>query len=243
MAYSDTNSIIISAKKLVHYPLCPLSRFIRLILSEKKAEYSLIDEPYWERRDNLLTLNPSGTLPILIETDRRIIIRDVYPIFEYLNETLPPNDMILMPVNPTERAEVRRLIHWFNVKFYTETSGALLNERVLKRQNRDGYPDSGVIRRALQSINEHILYMAYLLNNRDWLAGHKISAADLVAVAHISVIDFLGNISWTPQNHTAEYALVRDWYARMKSRKSFRDISTDVVTGFTPPLHYANPDF
>ena len=243
MTFADHQKIILQTKKLVHYPLCPLSRFIRLILSEKKVEYSLIDECYWQRNEKFLMLNPAGTVPILIEADRRTVISGVYPIFEYLVDTLPHDDMMLLPISPTERAETRRLIAWFNETFYQEVSQALLLERVIKRQSRDCYPDSGVIRRALTSLPEHIVYLSELLSRRDWLGGHRMNAADLVAVAHLSVVDFLGNIAWVNQTYLNEFMIVREWYAKMKSRKSYRDILPDAVTGVTPPLHYANPDF
>jgi glutathione S-transferase len=35
----------------------------------------------------------------------------------------------------------------------------------------------------------------------------------------------------------------KDWYARMKSRPSFRAILADRVTGMNPPPHYADLDF
>ena len=173
MKHSDLRKIVIGTKKLVHYSLCPHSRFIRLILSEKKVDYALIEEQYWEARQNFLVLNPSGSVPVLIEPDHKTIIREVDPIFEYIEETLGDTELIMMPDDVVERAEVCRLISWFNVKFYNDISNALLTERVLKRMTRDGYPCSVTLRRALQLLPEHIVYMAHLLDNRDWLAGSK----------------------------------------------------------------------
>ena len=243
MMKNDSHSVPIGLKRLVHYPLCPHSRFIRLILSEKNLDFSLIEEPFWEKRETFLQLNPSGFLPILVESDNKTIIREVEPIFEYLEETVPSSNIILMPKGVVQRAEIRRIIRWFNVKFYQDVSGSLLTERVLKRKIRDGYPDSTLVRVALQVLPEHMLYIASLLGSRDWLAGNHISAADFAAVAHISVVDFLGNVSWSHQIYGSQFDIVRDWYARMKSRKSFRELVGDVVQGFSPPIHYANPDF
>lgn len=243
MEYDDSRKILLSSKKLVHYSLCPYSRVVRLILSEYKAEYSLIEELFWEQRENFLRLNPSGTLPILIEPDRRTLLCDIYSISEYLCETLDDPEVCLMPNDPLHRAEIRRIVQWFNTKFYQEVSYALLNERVIKRYMRDSYPDSTIIRKAIHGINEHFVYLASLLHQRDWIAGYKMTLADLTAAAHISVVDFLGNISWVNQHYEYEFSLVRDWYARIKSRRSFRDLTTDTIQGFSPPQHYANPDF
>jgi glutathione S-transferase len=235
--YHDNTAL----KRLVHYPLCPLSRFIRLVMHEKSINFSLIKEEFWLERDVFIALNPAGQLPILVENDNKIVICNLYPIFEYLEETNP--DSALLPKNPVARAEVRRLMGWFNEKFYTEISNALLTERVWKRMTRQEYPDSNILRRAIAVLPEHVLYIAHLLKGRDWLAGNQMTAADLAAAAHISVVDFLGNMPWKSQNHIKAFDSVREWYARIKSRPSFRALTTDVVQGFTPPLYYADPDF
>ena len=242
MQHHDSHYNNALLRKLIHYPLCPYSRFIRLVMVEKALNFSLIKEDFWLERDAFIALNPSGQLPVLVDTDGKTIIRDVLPIFEYLDETTD-SDLSLMPKNPVERAEVRRLLGWFHGKFYAEVSNALLTERVWKRMSRQEYPDSSVIRKAIALLPEHILYIAHLLKGRDWLAGHRMTAADLAAASHISVVDFLGNISWKYQNHATAFDVVREWYARIKSRPSFRALTSDVVQGFTPPLHYADPDF
>lgn len=228
-------------RKLVHYPLCPYSRFIRLVLHEKLINVSLIKEDFWLERDAFLALNPSGQLPLLVDIDQKTVVCDVIPVFEYLEETTP--DPKMLPKDPVERAEVRRLLTWFHQKFYNEVSNALLTERVWKRMTRHEYPDSVIIRRAIALLPEHILYIANLLKGRDWISGYKMNAADLAAAAHISVVDFLGNMPWENPNHPRAFDIVREWYARIKSRPSFRSLTSDVVEGFTPPLHYADPDF
>lgn len=242
MKHVDSYNNSTHFKLLVHYPLCPHSRFIRLVMYEKSLQFSLIKEEFWLERDALIALNPSGKLPILVESETKNVICDVAPVFEYLEE-ITNNDVCLLPKNPVERAEVRRLVGWFNGKFYNEVSNALLTERVWKRMLRQEYPDSRIIRSAIANLPEHILYIASLLQGRDWLAGNRMTAADLAAVAHISVVDFLGNMPWKHQNHSGAFEVVRDWYARIKSRSSFRELVGDVVQGFTPPLHYADPDF
>jgi glutathione S-transferase len=50
-------------------------------------------------------------------------------------------------------------------------------------------------------------------------------------------VDYLGDVPWGE----SEYA--RNWYARMKSRPSFRAILADVSGALPPAAHYADPDF
>jgi glutathione S-transferase len=51
------------------------------------------------------------------------------------------------------------------------------------------------------------------------------------------VLDYLGDVPWS------EAQGAREWYAKMKSRPSFRPILADRVVGINPPAHYDDPDF
>ena len=61
--------------------------------------------------------------------------------------------------------------------------------------------------------------------------------ADLAAAAHLSCVDFLGDVSW------GEDEAAKHWYARVKSRPSFRAILSDRLPGITPAPDYADLDF
>jgi glutathione S-transferase len=84
----------------------------------------------------------------------------------------------------------------------------------------------------------HLDYMTYLLEQHSWLAGKRLSMADLTAASHLSCLDYLGDVPWD------DYPAVRDWYAVMKSRPGFRGLLADHLPGFpAPPPHYADLDF
>ena len=53
-------------RTLIHHPLCPHSRFVRLALSEYGLPVRLAVERVWERREDFLLLNPAGTTPVLV---------------------------------------------------------------------------------------------------------------------------------------------------------------------------------
>ena len=63
------------------------------------------------------------------------------------------------------------------------------------------------------------------------------TSADLAAASQISVADYLGGIDWTGHAHA------KAWYAAFKSRRSFRPLLTERVSGIEPPSYYENPDF
>lgn len=234
--------ISVAPLKLVHYPLCPLSRFIRMLLTELKQDTSLIEEEFWLQRDQFLKLNPSGYLPVLIDIERNNIIGDIYPIFEYLLEKFKTHNLF-SGYDLEALSEIRRLLSWCHYKFYHDISYPLIHERLIKPSLQKGAPDSTMLRNATYNIHKHFVYLSSLLEERHWFAGSLFSCADLAIAAHISVVDYLGNITWSPAHNKEEFDVIHEWYARIKSRRSFRILLDDKVNGFRPPEYYANPDF
>jgi glutathione S-transferase len=191
-------------------------------------------EETWERRHEFLALNPTGQVPVLIEPDKTVL-SDSMTICEYLEEKYPsPN---LIGENLHDRAEVRRIVAWFDQKFSNEVSSKLLNEKVMKRFLGLGEPNSREIRAAQSNIHTHLDYITFLTDRRFWLAGDQLTLADIAAAAHISAIDYLGDIPWN------DYKSVKNWYARIKSRPSFKGILSDSIPGLLAPKNYNNPDF
>lgn len=227
---------------LVHHGFCPQSRFVRLALGEYGITTRLVEERPWERRHEFLALNPAGTLPVLVE-EGRPPIPEARTIAEYLDETRGAElgDHRLLPRDLNARVEVRRLMSWFCDKLYAEVSGPLATERVFKRhmtrQQGGGSPDADAIRAALANIRYHLSYIGWLVQTRDWLAGERLSYADLAAAAHLSSIDYLGDVPWS-ENDAA-----KSWYARVKSRPSFRPLLVDTHAGIPPSPTYADLDF
>ena len=226
--------------KLYHHPLDPHSRFVRLILAEHGIEPDLVEERVFERRPEFLVLNPAGTVPVLVE-DTGAVVPGPGPISEYLEETRGAAGRRLMPEAPADRIEVRRLVEWFNVKLYNEVTHWLVTEKVYKRfmsqAQGGGAPEMELVRAARSNIRHHLRYIGYLAGHRNWLAGDALTTADLAAAAHISCVDFLGDVPW------AEDEMAKSWYARVKSRPAFRALLADRVAGITPADSYANLDF
>lgn len=219
---------------LYHLPLCPFSRKIRLIMAEKRLSFELMTEAVWKKRDEFLSMNPAGTVPVLVE-ETGLAICDSYAISEYLEEAYP--DTLLMGRTLAERVEVRRLVAWFDDKFNREITRNLLFEKMFKRLFGNSNPNAQALREGYQNIKFHLDYIAYLAENRVWLAGNNLSIADFAAAAHLSSLDYIGDINWD------KYSMVKDWYVRIKSRPSFRALLNDRVSGVVPPKYYADLDF
>ena len=219
---------------LYHLPLSPYARKVRLVLAEKRLPFELRVEKVWERREEYLELNPAGTVPTLVE-DNGLVIPDSSVICEYLDEAYP--DSSLTGRTLAERIEVRRLACWFDGKFAAEVTNNLYGEKYLRRLTRRGNPDPGAIRTGYTALRYHLDYIGWLAETRKWLAGSALSLADFAAAAHLSTLDFIGELDWSISPPA------KDWYARMKSRPSFRGVLADRVSGAAPPPHYADLDF
>jgi glutathione S-transferase len=226
---------------LFHHPFCPHSRFVRLVLGEYGLEARLVEERVWERHEDFLALNPAGTTPVLLDENQPIPGAAI--IAEYIDETLG-HEMAqrrLLPSTMAERIEVRRLMAWFNEKFFEEATHPLVTERIYKRfmseENGGGAPAAEVIRAAKTNVRYHLAYIGWLAQRRNFLAGDRLTYADLAAAAHLSAIDYLGDVPWIEDD------AAKAWYARVKSRPSFRPLLSEWLAGVPASQTYVDLDF
>jgi len=205
-----------------------------MVLAEKRLPFELRVEKVWQRRPEYLELNPAATVPTLVE-DTGLVVPDSNVICEYLDEAYPDASLIGRSIG--ERVEVRRLVYWFDTKFANEVSKNLLWEKNMKQALGLGPPEASALRAGYANMKHHLAYIGWLAENRKWLAGANLSLADFAAAAFLSSLDFIGDVDWSIS------APAKEWYARMKSRPSFRAILSDRVSGIAPPPHYADLDF
>jgi glutathione S-transferase len=227
---------------LFHHPFCPHSRFIRLALGEDGLDLRLVEERVWERREAFLALNPAGATPVLV-SEGMPPVPGAGIIVEYLDESrgAAMNERRLLPTTMAERIEVRRLLAWFNEKFFEEASNPLVTERIYKRfmseDDGGGAPAAEVIRAAKANVRYHLAYIGWLARTRNYLAGDRLTYADLAAAAHLSAIDYLGDVPWIEDD------AAKAWYARVKSRPSFRPLLSEWLAGVPASRSYVDLDF
>ena len=224
-------------RTLFHYPLCPFSRKVRLALGEKKLEVTLENEPVWKKREEFLDLNPAGQVPVFIDEHQGqpFCLSESQAILEYLEEVY--SDPPLLPKAPQQRAEIRRLCQYIDGKFYQDVTKKIVYEKTLKRPMGEGGPDSRSLREGAQHLLPYLDYFSWLLEKHHWLGGESLSFADLTLAAHLSCLDYMGNLPWE------KYPEIKEWYARLKSRPSFQSLLFDNVAGIALSPTYRDLDF
>ena len=221
--------------EVYHYPLCPFSRKLRIVLKEKLIGFELFHEHFWQRRGEFLKMNPTGETPVIVISEINKAIYGNYPLYEFLEEVYTDNP--LLGQNLQDRLKVRQICEWFDVKFYNEVTKYILSEKIIKTVAKNGEPNSQAIQAAKRNVLYHLDYIAFLCRDTRYLAGDRPTLADFSAASQLSVLDFVGDVPW------AHNARMKEWYALIKSRPSFKPLLMDKIPNFYPPSYYSNPDF
>lgn len=216
-------------RTLFHFWLHPFSRKVQMALTEKGLEFEMRIEKPWERRTEFLAMNPAGDLPVLIEKDGTTLSNSQV-ICEYLDEVYPETNLI--GHDPVQRSETRRLINWFDRKFNKEVTENLVSEKLMKFVLNLGEPHGPSVRAGRANIHYHLDYIGFLTERRKWLAGDFFSLADISAAAHLSAVDYVGDVPWE------EHSSARSWYDRVTERRGARAMLEERVPGFEPSVKH-----
>jgi glutathione S-transferase len=219
---------------LYHHPLCPFSRKARVLLHEKRVTFDEVVQETWTHDAGFLSINPAGEVPTFLEDDGTLVA-DAANLAEYLDEVFPEPKVVGRSLK--ERTEARRLAAWFDRKFFEEVTINLAGEKLNRRILNNEPPDSRALKAGRDNLTTHLQYIAWLTDRRSWLAGDHLTVADISAAAHLSLIDYTGDVPWE------DHPLAKEWYVRIKSRPSFRGLLRDVLGGIAPAPAYTDLDF
>ena len=213
-------------RRLTHLVLSPTSRLVRLMLGEKRIACDLIAAE-----------DPLAHLPLLRELDGTLIV-GLWAIIDHMENEHP--ERALLPAEPAERAEALRLFDWAMNNFHEEATKRIVFEKGSQTQtgslNRRP-PNMETVRLGRLALKDALPGLGTLAETRGFLAGRDVCLADLAIAAHLSALDYFGEVPW------AEQFALTEWYTRMKSRPSFRPLLGDRVPGQPPVSHYAELDF
>ena len=218
---------------LYHYYFCSSSRYIRLILEEHKIRYDTQLENYFKPQKDFIQLNPAGNLPVLVNEENFAVV-GANACIEYIKDLQVSTKLFVDDYR--EKAEINRLIHWFDVIFKKEVFDPIIYEKVYSRIVKNITPNSENIRAALNNLDFHIQYFNYLLNSKNYFIKDELTYLDFLAAANFSVLDFLGLLNLNG------YENIKEWYFKIKSRQSFKTLLKDQIVGINPHENYHNID-
>jgi glutathione S-transferase len=221
-------------RTLYHYPLCAFSRLVRIYLHEKAFEHELVIEHPWNRKKAVSERHMISDIPTLVEKDGTVL-EGWYAIVEYLEQI--SRSRSFFGITQRDKAETRRITSLFNEMFFADVTKQIVFEKIIKKYTENKAPDSSSIRKGNFAVKQYMDYISWLSDRRNWLAGNDFTIADISAAAQISCVDYVGSIEWN------EYPIAKDWYVRIKSRPSFRDILNDKISDIPPSFHYTELDF
>jgi glutathione S-transferase len=176
-------------------------------------------------------------LPVFIDLDGTRC-EGLWAIVDHLEGTYPEPPLI--PEDAAERAEALRWLDWTMGVLGERATRKIVTEKANPRFTgalTRSTPDMNVIRSGREALREMLPMLGKVVEERGNLAGRVCTIADLALAAHLSALDYFGEVPWDANS------AVREWYTRMKSRPSFRSLLADRVPGQPPVTQYAELDF
>jgi glutathione S-transferase len=212
-------------RRLVHLLLSPPSRFVRLLIAEKRLTCDPVaPEDLFEH------------LPIFVDQDGTRA-QGLWAIVDHLEGNYP--DYPMAPEDPAARAESLRLLDWAMGPFLDSVTRRIVYEKAAQRFTGTPVhraPDMEVVRRGREALRVELARIGGTAEQNGYLAARECTLGDLAVAAHISALDYFGEVPW------GEFPAAAEWYMRMKSRPSFRTLLSDRVPGQPPVSHYADLD-
>jgi len=212
-------------RRLVHLPLSPRSRFARLLIAEKRLTC-----------DPVTPEDLFSHLPVFFDMDGTRF-EGLWAIVDHLESTY--DDYPLTPDDAAGRAESLRLLDWAMGPFHEAVTRKIVYEKGSQRFTGAPVlraPDMGVVRQGREALRLALDEIAAASEQNGYLASRECTLGDLAVAAHLSALDYFGEVPWH------EFPLAAEWYVRMKSRPSFRTLLADRMPGQPPVAHYAELD-
>lgn len=111
----------------------------RIVLAEKGVTVDVLSMDIHQPNEDLLSLNPYGNFPTLV--DRDLVLYDIDVIMEYLDERFPHPP--LLPVYPIARAKSRLMLQRIEKDWYTlarviaKTDSTASQKEIARKSLRD----------------------------------------------------------------------------------------------------------
>jgi len=188
----------------------PYVRKARIVLAEKRIEYTFeLDDP-WEAKTRVPDANPLGKVPVLVLDDDSTLF-DSRVIVEFLDSVSPISRLI--PAGNREKIEVKR---WEALADGVLDAAAAT---VLERRRPSKQKSEAVIKRQMDKIERGVAVMARDLGDKPWCTGNALTLADIACGVALGYLDFRHDaFDWRVQ-----HANLAKLAAKLAERPSFAD--------------------
>ena len=153
------------------------SHRVRMVLREKGVTVEIIDVDPSNKPEDLLEVNPYGTLPTLL--DRDLVLYQSTVIVEYLDERFPHPP--LLPVYPVARAQCRLLMHRIEVDWSEKVDLLVL-----------GKGREVALEKARKELRESLVAIAPVFADRPFFMSEEFTLVDCYVAPilwRLSVLD------------------------------------------------------
>ena len=213
-------------RRLIHLTLSPSCRLARLMVGEKRIAC-----------DPVIAEDFKNAMPIFVDMDGTQA-EGVWAILDHLEQHYP--DYPLAPADDVARRQCLRWVDWAMGPFHERVTQRIVYEKAAPKYTGAGFsraPDMNVIRAGREELKLALAAIGKAAETNGNLACRETTLGDLAVAAHLSTLDYFGEVLWN------DFPTANEWYVRMKSRPSFRSILADRVPGQPPVMHYAELDF
>ncbi|MFY8044241.1 MAG: glutathione S-transferase N-terminal domain-containing protein [Rhodoferax sp.] len=199
--------------KLLGSSASPYVRKVRVVMAEKKLDYSFVTEDVWSKETSIAQSNPLGKVPCLIMEGAEALF-DSRVIVEYLDTLSPVGKLI--PAVGRERAEI---------KTWEALADGLMDAAILARLEATwtgrtkAQRSQAWIDRQMIKVHDALKAMARGLGEKPFCAGIHLTLADIAVGCALGYLDFrFPDINWR-----ADYANLAKLHEKLAQRPSFSD--------------------
>lgn len=199
--------------KLIGSNSSPYVRKVRVVMAEKRLEFSFVTEDVWAQNTTISSANPLGKVPCLIMEGAEALF-DSRVIVEYLDTLSPVGKLI--PAMGRERAEI---------KTWEALADGVLDAAILARLEATWAGRSAEQRsqawidRQIHKIHDALKAMSLGLGEKPFCAGIYLSLADIAVGCALGYLDFrFPELAWR-----SEYPNLVKLHDKLMQRASFAD--------------------
>ena len=189
----------------------PYVRKVRVVMAEKKLDYTFVLEDVWSDNTTIQISNPLGKVPCLVMEDGGAMF-DSHVIVEYLDTLTPVGKLI--PANTRERAEVKC---WEALA--DGVSDAAILMRLERLQRPVEHQSEAWVVRQRSKVDAGLKAMAAGLGEKPFCSGNHYTLADVAVGCTLGWISFrFPEIEWRDT-----YPTLAKLVDKVSERPSFKD--------------------